>query len=286
MSIPKGEPTTPTPDEANSGAGISRILLGGLPVDLASEREAIGLITERASAPTRRPLAVVSVNLDHLHHFGGRSPLAGAFGLREGATSELEWLHLIDGAPIAAMAKRFTSRDWPRLAGSDLLAPILRSAEREQLAVGFIGGSSATHELLRVNIERDYPRLRLAGAWSPARSELLDADRSLEIAREIRDASVDILAVCLGKPRQELWIDRFGAETGAAVFLAFGAAVDFLAGRVSRAPEWASSHGFEWAWRLMLEPKRLARRYLVQAPRAYARLRSTPASYNTRGAAE
>lgn len=286
MSIPNGEPTTPTPDEASSGAGISRIRLGGLPVDLASEREAVGLITERASAPDRRPLAVVSVNLDHLHHFGGTSPLAGAFGLREGATSELEWLHLIDGAPIAAMAKRFTGRDWPRLAGSDLLAPILRSAEREQLAVGFIGGSSATHELLRVNLERDYPRLRLAGAWSPARSELLDADRSLEIAREIRDASVDILAVCLGKPRQELWIDRFGAETGAAVFLAFGAAVDFLAGRVSRAPEWASSHGFEWAWRLMLEPKRLARRYLVQAPRAYARLRSTPASHDTRGAAE
>lgn len=286
MSTPDAEPTTPIAEDATCSARISRIRLGGLPVDLANESEAVALITERASVRTCRPLAVVSVNLDHLHHFGGTSPLAGAFGLREGATSDLEWLYLIDGAPIAAMAKRFTGRDWPRLAGSDLLAPILRSAERKHLAVGFIGGSSATHELLRANLKRDYPQLHLAGTWSPARGELLDPDRSLEIAREIRDASVDILAVCLGKPRQELWIDRFGAETGAAAFLAFGAAVDFLAGRVSRAPEWASSHGLEWAWRLILEPRRLARRYLVQAPKAYARLRRTAASHDLRGAPE
>lgn len=286
MRTPDAEPGDPQASDPTLLTSISRIRLADLPVDLASESAALSLITERAKGTAGRPLAVVSVNLDHVHHFGGTSPLKGAFGLREGATADLEWLHLIDGAPIATMAERSTGRPWPRLAGSDLLAPVLRSAEAEQLSVGFIGGSSATHDQLRINLAREYPRLRLAGTWAPSRSELLDADRSLEIAREIRAASVDILAVCLGKPRQELWIDRFGAVSGASVLLAFGAAVDFLAGRVSRAPEWAISRGLEWAWRLLLEPKRLARRYLVQAPPAYARLRTTPARVDTDGAPE
>ncbi|CQD09129.1 teichoic acid biosynthesis protein [Mycolicibacterium conceptionense] len=82
-----------------------------------------------------------------------------------------------------------------------------------------------------------------------------------------------VLIVGLGKPRQELWIDRHGAATGAAVLAAFGAAADFLAGVVNRAPERYRRHGMEWMYRLNQEPRRLARRYLVQGPPAFAQLR-------------
>ena len=90
---------------------------------------------------------------------------------------------------------------------------------------------------------------------------------------EINDAGVDILVVGLGKPLQENWINRHGSQTGAQVLLAFGAVVDFLAGRIRRAPEPIVQAGAEWAWRLMLEPRRLGRRYLIDGPPALVRLR-------------
>ncbi len=87
---------------------------------------------------------------------------------------------------------------------------------------------------------------------------------------------MNVLVVCLGKPRQEHWIEQYGPLTGAQVLLAFGAVVDFLSGRIRRAPRWVADHGFEWAWRLGLEPRRLARRYLVRGPVEYLALRRTP----------
>ena len=114
-----------------------------------------------------------------------------------------------------------------------------------------------------------HPHLVVAGSWSPPRSDITNPAQSAELAAKIRAAEVQILVVGLGKPRQELWIESYGAATGARVLLAFGAVVDFLAQRVKRAPTWVSGAGMEWAWRLALEPKRLARRYLVQGPPAY-----------------
>ena len=93
------------------------------------------------------------------------------------------------------------------------------------------------------------------------------------VAAEVAAAGVDVLVVGLGKPRQELWIDRHGAATGARVLLAFGAAADFLAGSVRRAPKFMQDNGIEWLYRLGVEPRRLARRYLVQGPPALLALR-------------
>src|SRR3546814_19740152 len=109
---------------------------------------------------------------------------------------------------------------------------------------------------------RDWPNARFVGHWTPPREVLDDMEASRVIAGEIRVAGADILIVCLGKPRQEAWIDAHGSATGAGALLAFGAVVDFLAGRVSRAPRWVAKAGFEWMWRLMLEQRPLPRRYL------------------------
>jgi len=181
----------------------------------------------------------------------------------------VEWLDLIDGAPIAAAARRLTGSAWPRLAGSDLIHPLLDQAERDGIRVGFLGGSDETRGLLLEAIARARPGLTVAGSWSPSRHQIMDEDAARMLAEEVRSASVDVLVVGLGKPRQEIWIDRWAPETGARVLLAFGAVVDFLAGGVSRAPEWISRAGFEWAWRLALEPRRLVRRYLGQGPSAF-----------------
>ncbi|MDQ0894283.1 WecB/TagA/CpsF family glycosyltransferase [Agromyces ramosus] len=250
----------------------TRLRLGGVPVDLIRLDEAIGEISARFTDASRRPLGVASINLDHIHHFGDARGGAGQ-PLHSGEAAPVEWLNLVDGAPIAAAARRITRADWPRLAGSDLIDALLDRAEAAHVSVGFLGGSHEAHDMLAQRLPERHPALRVAGSWSPDRSELTDDDASLQIAEDISVHGTDVLVVCLGKPRQELWIERYGPRTGAHVLLAFGAVVDFLAGRVSRAPGWVAGHGLEWAWRLALEPRRLAHRYLVDGPSAYLTLR-------------
>lgn len=251
--------------EVDDGAVVS---LGGTAVTLLDADGAVEAILGTClSRP--RPLGVVSANLDHVFHFGA----GGRWEHSLDGSDGVDWLTLLDGSPLASEAERLTGRRWPRLAGSDLIGPLLDLAEADRLRVGFLGGSPEAHIHLRGRLAERRPSLRVSGFWAPSRGELEDPDMSRAVARSIAAADTDVLVVGLGKPRQELWIAEHGAETGARVLLAFGAVVDFLAGRVRRAPRWVAGHGLEWAWRLALEPSRLSERYLVQGPEAYVRLR-------------
>ncbi|SMH39622.1 polymer biosynthesis protein, WecB/TagA/CpsF family [Rathayibacter oskolensis] len=285
-----------------------RVVLGGTPVDLAQHEEAVRTIADRALSTDHAPLGVLSVNVDHVNHFGhgarwqhvldrrpsdqgdpdapsprtlvlvpGRAPeWTDAPATAPDGRSErrpVEWLSLIDGSPIASEARRLTGTRWPRLAGSDLIGPLLDRAAVDGVRVGVLGGSVAAQQRLRERLAEERPDLVLAGLWSPSREELADPEANAGLVDAIRRAAVDLLIVGLGKPRQELWIDENGPQTGARVLLAFGAAVDFLGGSVRRAPQWVADRGVEWLWRLALEPRRLARRYLVEGPLAYGRLR-------------
>ncbi|MFJ4226875.1 WecB/TagA/CpsF family glycosyltransferase [Paenarthrobacter nicotinovorans] len=248
--------------------------LGGVAVKLMDFQPAIEEILGRASGVNAPPLGVCSANLDHIRHFGSGGRWAGT--LEQSGPEQpggVDWLTLIDGAPLATEARRLTSRNWPRLAGSDLVGPLLDEAGRRGLTVGFLGGSTETQQLIRAKFEVERPHLRVVGWWAPPRTTLGDHEASRRLAAKISESAPDILIVGLGKPRQELWISEHGAMTGAKVLLAFGAVVDFLAGHIRRAPSWVSSNSLEWAWRLALEPRRLARRYLVDGPEAYLRLR-------------
>jgi len=257
-------------------SGRNRVLLGGTPVDLLEVEAALALILKRATDPINRPLGVASVNLDHLTHFGVGGRWEGTLHANPG--SPVEWLYLLDGAPLVAESQRLTGHQWPRLAGSDLASPVLDAAQKLGLRVGFLGGSEAAHRLLIQKLQRDRPGLRITGMWSPNRQDLSSSAGSERLAEIVAGSGTDILFVGLGKPRQELWIDEFGSQTGASVLLAFGAAVDFLAGTVSRAPQWVRDHGLEWFYRLALEPKRLSRRYLLDGPLAYTKLRTASAA--------
>jgi exopolysaccharide biosynthesis WecB/TagA/CpsF family protein len=249
-----------------------KVILGGTPVDLMDPESALEMILARAVHGGDRPLAVASVNLDHLNHFGTGGRWAGT--LHADPASAVDWVSLLDGAPLVSQSQRLTGRRWPKLAGSDLASPLLLRAEELGLRVGFLGGSEENQRLLAEKITLDQPGLKVAGMWSPDRKALASGPDSEALARQIAESGAQLLYVGLGKPRQELWIDRYGGLTGAGVLLAFGAAVDFLAGRVQRAPEWVSRRGLEWAYRLALEPRRLAGRYLLGGPPAYRKLRT------------
>jgi N-acetylglucosaminyldiphosphoundecaprenol N-acetyl-beta-D-mannosaminyltransferase len=241
-------------------AAAVRMVVSGSIVERRDTDEVLSIIDSRLRSASVTGLAVGSVNLDHLHHFRtvGTAP-----------SGQLEWLLLADGMPIAWRGRILTSRRWPRITGADLLPEVLALAEATGSRVGFFGGSAATHQRLAQRLSESYPALKISGMWSPDASEI--DSRSALLEAEILSARTDILVVSLGKPRQEQWIDRHGHGTGARVFLPSGGAIDFLAGHQLRAPEWMQRTGLEWLYRLSREPRRLARRYLLQGPGALLR---------------
>ncbi|ADG76717.1 Glycosyl transferase, WecB/TagA/CpsF family OS=Tsukamurella paurometabola (strain ATCC 8368 / DSM / CCUG 35730 / CIP 100753 / JCM 10117 / KCTC 9821 / NBRC 16120 / NCIMB 702349 / NCTC 13040) OX=521096 GN=Tpau_0063 PE=4 SV=1 [Tsukamurella paurometabola] len=241
-----------------------RMLVAGTVITRLSHAEALDLVERRAAAPGRRPLGLCSANLDHFHHFRpGRNHLGSA----------VDWVTLADGAPVVRRGERLTGERWPRVTGADLLPDVIAVCAEHGFRIGFVGGTPEAHRALDATLRSTHPGLAIAGYWAPERDELEDPAANARLVAELRTAGVTVLVVGLGKPRQEQWIDTWGAETGAGVLLPFGAAADFIAGTVDRAPEAWQRADLEWLYRLKQEPRRLARRYLIQGPPALLRLR-------------
>ncbi|WP_233428373.1 WecB/TagA/CpsF family glycosyltransferase [Mycobacterium ostraviense] len=239
---------------------IVRMIIGGTIVERREFDDVLSIIASRLQSPTTASLAVGSVNLDHLYHFRKIMPAP---------TGPLDWLLLADGTPIAWRGQLLTGTPWPRVTGADLLPGVLALAETTGQRVGFFGGSAETHRLLAPVLRKRHPALAISGMWAPDADDI--ESLSGRLAAAIRVARTDILIVSLGKPRQEQWVDRYGCATGARVLLPCGGAIDFLAGKTKRAPGWMQKFGLEWLHRLINEPRRLARRYLLQGPIALLR---------------
>ncbi|AGZ50348.1 WecB/TagA/CpsF family glycosyltransferase [Mycobacterium kansasii] len=237
-----------------------RMIIGGTIVERREFDDVLSIIASRLQSSPTASLAVGSVNLDHLYHF--RKVMSAP-------TGPLEWLLLADGMPIAWRGQLLTGKPWPRVTGADLLPGVLALAETTGQRVGFFGGSPETHRLLAGLLRKRHPALAISGMWAPDADDI--ESLSERLAATIRTARTDILIVSLGKPRQEQWVDRYGCATGARVLLPCGGAIDFLAGKTIRAPGWMQKLGLEWLHRLISEPRRLARRYLLQGPIALLR---------------
>jgi exopolysaccharide biosynthesis WecB/TagA/CpsF family protein len=248
-----------------------RMVVGNVVIDLVNLDQTMSLVRDSISGSG--PLALCSVNLHYLHVYMDRSDVIRRSSEVNVPNGALRWVSLIDGMPLVRRANALTGRSWPKLSGSDLLQGILELAATRGTRVGFLGGSVETHHQLRDVLGTQMPTLRIVGTWAPSHSDLSNAIVSERIASEIRDAQVEILVVALSKPMQEDWIANYGLACRSRLFLPFGAAIDFLAARKRRAPRWISTVGVEWVWRLLLEPRRLGRRYLIDCPPMWIRMR-------------
>lgn len=166
-----------------------------------------------------------------------------------------------DGAPLAWLMRR---RGWPeqqRMSGPDMMWKVLEEAQRLQLPVFLLGGTPQTLERLVATLQASFPALPLAGHLSPPFRTLTDDDNRA-IAERVNASGARILLVGLGCPKQEKWM---AAQRGRvqAVMLGVGAAFDYHAGVIARAPLAWQRAGFEWLYRLLQEPTRLASRYLL-----------------------
>lgn len=179
-----------------------------------------------------------------------------------GALSKAD-LALPDGAPLAWIMRR---RLWPeqkRLNGPDLMWMLLAEASKQKISVYFFGSTTATLIKLIQNIKANFPALFIAGYSSPPfMSGAMDASRAAHDAARINQSGAKIVFVGLGCPKQEKWM-AIQANQIHAVMLGVGAAFDYHAGTLARAPLRWQNAGLEWLYRITQEPFRLLPRYLM-----------------------
>jgi N-acetylglucosaminyldiphosphoundecaprenol N-acetyl-beta-D-mannosaminyltransferase len=170
-----------------------------------------------------------------------------------------------DGMPLVWLGRL---RGFPlrrRVYGPELMLEFCRATAAKGYRHFFYGGAPGVAEELAKRVRREFPGLIVAGTFSPPFRELT-GEESEDVAGMIRAATPDVIWVGLSTPRQERWMAEFRARLTGPVMVGVGAAFDLNTGRVRQAPGWMREHGLEWLWRLLMEPRRLWRRYLVLGP--------------------
>lgn len=165
-----------------------------------------------------------------------------------------------DGMPVAWSLRRMGHGKQERINGPDLTWRLLARCADLRLPVYFYGSSDSTLTALRARIAAAFPSLQLAGMLSPPFRALSEAEDKT-IVESVNASGAALVFVGLGCPKQELWMAQHRGRIQ-AVMLGVGAAFDYHAGTLRRAPVWMQHLGLEWAYRLIKEPRRLWRRYL------------------------
>lgn len=168
---------------------------------------------------------------------------------------------LPDGKPLSIVCKMRGFYDAARVPGPDLMPEIYQLSKEKGYRHYFYGSSQETLDKLKEKLQRQYPWLNIVGMYSPPYRELSEAEDN-EIIRMINDAKPDFVWVALGAPKQEIWMYQHQNKIN-GIMLGVGAAFDFSAGTVKRAPAWVQEMCMEWLYRLVQDPRRLFTRYLT-----------------------
>jgi N-acetylglucosaminyldiphosphoundecaprenol N-acetyl-beta-D-mannosaminyltransferase len=171
-----------------------------------------------------------------------------------------------DGMPLVWLARLRGHSQPARVTAYDLLVGLSERCQRNGTSCFFYGGAPGVPERVAERLKGRFPGLKVAGTHSPP-FRALTAEEAKEVHRMIVRARPDVLWVGLGCPKQEIWVRERVGQLSVPVAVTIGAAFDFCAGTVRRAPRWMQDHGLEWLYRLIQEPRRLWSRYLVLGPR-------------------
>lgn len=171
-----------------------------------------------------------------------------------------------DGQPVRWALKWIHGVHLPdRVYGPNLTLKVIEAAAQAHLPVYLYGSTAETLKQFAANLEARYPGLQIAGAES-SKFRKIDAREKEAVVARIKASGAKIVCVGLGCPRQEVWAFEYREALGMPL-LAVGAAFDFHAGTLPQAPGWMQDRGLEWVFRLVQEPKRLWRRYLILNPK-------------------
>jgi N-acetylglucosaminyldiphosphoundecaprenol N-acetyl-beta-D-mannosaminyltransferase len=170
-----------------------------------------------------------------------------------------------DGMPLVWLSHLKGFRHVERGYGPDLMLALCEHSIERGYRHYFYGGAEGVPQQLATNLQQRFPGLQVAGAYSPPFRPLTEAEDA-QVVDMINEADPDIVWVGLSTPKQERWMAAHVGRLNAPALLGVGAAFDFHTGRKPQAPHWMQRSGLEWLFRLMTEPRRLWKRYLINNP--------------------
>lgn len=170
-------------------------------------------------------------------------------------------LAIPDGGPLSSTGRKRGFAKMRRVTGPDYMLKTIALGLPQGWRHYFYGSTPETLEKMEKALREEYPDIQIAGMYSPP-FRALSAEEDGTIVEKINEAAPDFVWVGLGAPKQEIWMhDHQGRVQG--LMVGVGAAFDYTAGNISRAPQWMQKHNLEWLYRLMQDPKRLFKRYFV-----------------------
>jgi N-acetylglucosaminyldiphosphoundecaprenol N-acetyl-beta-D-mannosaminyltransferase len=170
-----------------------------------------------------------------------------------------------DGMPLVWLS-RLKGFSWvERVYGPDLMFAVFQQSLVKGYRHYFYGGDKGVAEVLVARLKTQFPGLQVAGNWSPP-FRPLTRDEDEDSIQVINRSEPDIVWIGLSTPKQEYWMHEHLGRISAPVMIGVGAAFDFRAGVKKQAPRWMQRSGLEWSFRLLNEPRRLWRRYLINNP--------------------
>ncbi|HZZ40545.1 MAG TPA: WecB/TagA/CpsF family glycosyltransferase [Acidobacteriaceae bacterium] len=233
-----------------------RFVLGCVPVDRISMDYAAILLVEallhRGELPT---LTVAGPNAQLV-------TLARKDELFAEAMQQAD-LAVPDGMSVVIASRLLGTPIPERVTGGDLMERMCAESAHYGFRVFFLGGLPGAAEMAAFNLCRRYPGLNICGTYCPPRGFENDPAELFWIEKVLEEAQPDLLCVAFGAPKQEIWMQRHRQRLEVGVILPVGAAFDTQAGLQRRAPQWMQRNALEWLFRLIMEPRRLWRRYLI-----------------------
>lgn len=198
---------------------------------------------------------VVTPNVDHIVQLEKDEELKRVY---ENAS-----LILTDGKPLIWISNWYKTPIKEKISGSDLFPRICVLAAKKGYTMYLLGAAEGVAAKAAKNLMKKYKGLNIVGTYSPPFGFEKDKVELKKIERQIQEVHPDILIVGLGCPKQEKYMYHHCKELDVPISFGLGASIDFEAGNIKRAPRWMSEHGLEWLYRITQDPKRLAKRYLV-----------------------
>lgn len=176
-------------------------------------------------------------------------------------------LVVADGIGVSLMARLVGLQIGPRITGTDYFQAVLMALQKRGGGrVFFFGSSQRVLDLISKRFVVEFPSLTLCGTLSPPFGSWSDEENRLMV-QVINAAKPDVLWVGMTAPKQEKWVEENRHGITVPVIGSIGAVFDFYAGTYARAPQWICRIGFEWAYRFILEPRRMWQRTCVSAPK-------------------
>lgn len=245
-----------SPTARLSGRADPIVPLAGVRITNLTMAQALGRIERMIRL--REPSYVVTPNVDHVVRYQRRDDFTTAY--------DNAALVLADGMPLLWAGKFLKTPIKQKVSGSDLFPLFCEIAAEKGYKLFFLGGKPGAAQRSAEILTARNPGLKVVGVYCPPmgfEQDPVEHHRTIEM---IKASGADLLFVGLGTPKQEVWISKNYRELNVPVSIGIGASFDFIAGLQKRAPVVMQKLGFEWLWRLVLDPKRMYKRYLVDDP--------------------